>query len=185
MAKTDFTPIFSPVFLDESSGEFVNFSLIPEIAELLSNNSDKLFDDFFGFDPACGLQKTLDLIRSQSPYFWAIIDPQTNQLAGFVYLYDLVGSKELFFSASISCCFRRKFWGKFALQSGFEFLRFAKNQLRIFKINAEVFAKNAFPQRFLPAIGFKYSHTRERDTLNTRLCPKSPLCDVKVYTLTL
>ena len=156
-----------------------------QIIEIAQPNAARLFDDFFNLEQRAFTHKITRLINCTLPYFWTIHDPKTSAVAGFVYLYDLVGCGDFVFSASIATCFRRKYWGKFARGAAREFFAYAADVLKIYRLNAEVFRPNTYPKRFLRDIGFKYSYSKPQDTLNSRLSPLDAFCDIDVFTLEL
>ena len=81
---------------------------IEKINELYQKYSQFLFDDFF----VTSSNKSENFITIFVPYFWIITDRNDN-FAGFVFLDDFVGNGNKFFSAEVSVCFEKKYWGSF------------------------------------------------------------------------
>lgn len=158
-------PKFLPIEFSPETGKFTNLHYIPEIANLLLANVDKLFDAFFELHDDNKIEKTIELVRSYAPHFWAIVDPKTLELAGIAYLYDWVGNDRLWFSTKVSTCFVRKYWGKFAHRAGKLFLRYAFAKYRLVKICAEVFDLNPYPKRLLATLGFKEEYKKPTATV--------------------
>ena len=162
-------PKFLPIEFSPETMKFTNATYIPDIANLLLANCDELFDTFFDFNEENKVTKTIELIRSYAPQFWAIVNPKTLELAGVVYLYDWVGNDKLWFSAKVSTCFERKYWGKFAHRAGKLFLRYAFAKYRFVKICAEVFEQNRYPIAILTKLGFKEEYRKPGATVAKHL----------------
>ena len=123
--------------------------------DLLYANRNALFDDFLGLNETNRLAKGLALISHFSPYFWAILDGKTGETAGVVYLYDVVGTPKKPFSAYLSTCFRRKYWGSFVTRSTKKFMRYVFGKLRLHKLFAEIYADNLLGCRCVERSGFE------------------------------
>lgn len=161
-------PKFLQIEFSPQNGKFNNLQLLPEIAQLLYINRFQLFDAFFDLREDNKIEKTIELVQHTAPAFWGITDPKTGELAGVAYLYDWLGDGEKCYSAKVSTCFARKYWGKFAQRSGKLFLRFVFAKYRVHKLCAEVYAQNAYPKSLLANLGFVYEYARPAATvLNT------------------
>ncbi len=113
-----------------------------------------IFDDFAFQKHGNFYELVKSLTNSFFPYFWAVLDHKDDFL-GFVYLYDLMGAVgETPYSACVSACLRRKFWGNDAKLAGREFLKFCA-QLRIKRLKAQCFSNNPCAKRLLGDLGFK------------------------------
>ena len=159
-------PKFLPIEFSPQKGKFTNLQLVPAAAQLLYTNRFTLFDAFFQISETNKIEKTIELIEHTAPAFWAITDPQTGALAGIAYLYDWIGDGETCFSAKVSTCFARKYWGKFAKRAGKLFFRYVFAKYRPQRVCAEVYEHNAYPKSLLAALGFVYEYTRPNATLS-------------------
>ena len=158
-------PKFLSIEFSPQNGKFTNLQLVPYIAELLYINRFQLFDTFFEFNEHNKIEKTIELIQHTAPAFWAITNPKTGELAGLAYLYDWIGNDETCFSAKVSTCFARKYWGAFAQRAGKLFLRYVFAKYRPQRICAEVYKHNTYPKSLLDRLGFKHEYTRPTATL--------------------
>lgn len=149
-------PKFLPMSFDVKGGDFKNLEYIKEIAELLYKNHNRLFDDFADWREENKTQKTIELIEEYSSSFWAILDPQTQELAGIAYLYNWKGNGEYNFSAYVSTCFKRKYWGSFAHRAGKLFIKHVCRKFRLISVRAEIFSTNVLARRLLASLGFVY-----------------------------
>ena len=129
--------------------------------DLMFKHRNALFDDFLNLTSENRLEKGLELIQHFSPFFWAVINPETAELAGIVYLYNIVGgyipglkNPKTLHSAYVSVCFKHKYWGEFVLKSQKAFLRYVFGKLRFYKLFAEIYANNPFGRRFAEKSGF-------------------------------
>lgn len=158
-------PKFLTVEFSPQTAKFSNLQHVADIAELLHRNRFELFDTFFNINDNNKIEKTLELIDSTAPAFWAIVDPKSGELAGVAYLYDWVGNGDFCFSVKVSTCFARKFWGKFAHRAGKLFLRYIAAKYNPLKISAEVFESNAYPRRLLANLGFEFAYKKPNATM--------------------
>lgn len=147
-------PRFVSISFDPQTLNIREFQLIKEISDLLYRYRTRLFDDFAYCECADPVEKTLQLVREYSPAFWAILDPKNGELAGVVYLYDWRGNRSFNFSACVSTCFKRKYWGAFARRAGRLFLRHVCHKYRLLSLRAEVFDNNPCGGAFLRRLGF-------------------------------
>lgn len=158
-------PKFLQIEFSPQNAKFLNLQYIPDIANLLYANRGELFDRFFGINEENKIEKTIELVNSFAPAFWAIVDPKTNELAGVVYLYDWIGDPEFCYSVKVSTCFKRKFWGKFAHRAGKLFIRYVCAKYRPLLLCAEVYEMNSLPKRLLSRLGFKQTYEKPMATM--------------------
>lgn len=169
---------FVKVNLDTAKNSFENISLFPDIVELLKEYHDRLFDDYSGFSEESASQKTLELINRTAPCFWAVLERNTGEFAGIVFLDGWVGSKTSVHSASVTTCFRKKFWGKFTKQVAKLFARYVFKKYRLKKLRAQVFAFNNNVCGLLRRAGFVHEATLRAETI-----VREELTDLKVFGL--
>ena len=159
-------PKFLQIDFSPNQGKFLNLQLIPAVSELLCSNRFELFDDFLNMSETNKIEKTIELVQHTAPAFWAIVEPKTGELAGVAYLYDWIGSDETCYSAKVSTCFARRFWGNFAHRSGKLFLRYIFAKYRPQKLCAEVYKQNPYPKSILEKLGFKHEYTKPAATIS-------------------
>lgn len=158
-------PKFLKVALDVDNNRLENVLLFPEIVELLKANHDKLFDDYCGFTDDNAPQKVMELINKTTPCFWAVIDRDTDEFAGVIFLDNWIGAIGAVHSACVTTCFRKKFWGKFVKRAGRMFTRYVFRRCGLKKLKAEVFASNSLARGVLDSLGFRFEALLCRETL--------------------
>lgn len=146
---------------------------IEKINELYQRYSKFLFDDFF-VEKQNGVD---ELIENLSPYFWIITDRNDN-FAGFVFIDDFVGNENKFFSAEVSVCFDKKYWGNFVRYSSKFFFKMCFDVFEFYKIKAQFYPQNKFVKKLLQDCGFEYEVTLPSETLR-----KSVPQDIEVWSL--
>lgn len=146
---------------------------IGKIDVLYKRYSKFLFDDFFA-EKQNGVG---NFIKNLSPYFWIIADRNDN-FAGFVYLDDFVGNENNFFSAEVSVCFDKKYWGNFVRYSSKFFFKMCFDVFGFYKIRAQFYPQNKFVKNLLKDCGFDYEVTLPSETLRNGV-PQ----DIEVWSL--
>lgn len=133
---------------------------IEKINELYQKYSQFLFDDFF----VTFSNESENFITIFVPYFWLITDRNDN-FAGFVFLDDFVGNGNKFFSAEVSVCFEKKYWGSFVRYCSKIFFKMCFDVFGFYKIKAQFYPQNRFAQRLITDCGFEYEVTLPKETL--------------------
>lgn len=155
--------MFKPKFVKLTLRSFsaLNSAYLTAAIDLMFKHQKALFDDFLNFTAENRLAKGLELIQHFSPFFWAVINPQTAELAGIVYLYNVVGgyipaakNPKILHSAYVSVCFKHKYWGNFVLKAQKSFLRYVFGKLKFYKLFAEIYTNNPLGRRFAEKAGF-------------------------------
>ena len=168
-------PKFIRLDLSQNSPAIMELAL--QAVELLYLNRHTLFDDFLGLNEVNKTSKGFALIAHFAPFFWAITDTKTGELAGVAYLYDVIGMPKKPFSAYVSTCFRRKYWGKFVARAVKKFMRYIFGKLALHKLSAEVYADNLLGCRCVERAGFSPLVYCSEQTIRG-----GKLCDTRIFT---
>ena len=88
-----------------------------------------------------------------------------DNFAGFVFLDDFVGNGNKFFSAEVSVCFEKKYWGSFVRYCSKIFFKMCFDVFGFYKIKAQFYPQNRFAQRLITDCGFEYEVTLPKETL--------------------
>lgn len=143
------------------------------INELNLKYSKFLFDDFFEKSDL----KIKTFIDKFCPYFWLVMDRYDN-FAGFVFLDDFVGNEEELFSAEVSVCFTKRYWGNFVRYCSKIFFKMCFDVFGFYKIKAQFYPQNKFARMLLQDCGFVYEVRLPKETLKNGK-PQ----DIEVYSL--
>ena len=138
---------------------FSNLHYIPLIHDCNKKYFKYLQDDFSNFE-----NDTLSYVKYCSPYFWVILDKNT-QFMGFVSLDNFVGGGNVLYSAELTTCFEKQAWGSFTKYSAKIFLKKCFDELGLFKIKAQIFPDNFRIKKLLKCAGFEYESTLKSETL--------------------
>lgn len=147
-----------------------NLNYLPQITKLYEKYSKFLQDDF-------APKSALRHILNTAPNLWSITDFD-DEFAGFVALDNFTGNNTTNFSAEVSTCFERKFWGKFTKNCAKIFFKKCFEIYGFYKIKALVFPDNFRVITLLKTSGFEYETTMPDETIRN-----GKLQDIDVYSL--
>lgn len=117
-------------------------------------------------------------IYSIQPFFWIIIDKNSKEFAGFVYLDNFTGDKNQLHCAEITGCIEQKFRGQFAQKAAKFFFKYCLQDLGLSKIKAQIYPQNYCVKALLIKSGFKKEGLLKAETLKN-----GHLQDIEVYGL--
>lgn len=138
-------PIFIALNQDNIKKYFSN------IAFLFMRNRIFLLDDYS--NPSDFGEFLYRFISERTPFFWVIFKDKT--FAGFVFLDNLTGNQKNIYSAELTTCFDKKFWGDFTRASAFLFLNLCFETLNLYKIKAKIYPENNRVRSILRWCNFK------------------------------
>jgi RimJ/RimL family protein N-acetyltransferase len=152
---------------------FFNLHYISEIQKCYRKYYKYLQDDFNRANEV----DIQNFIKEKSPYFWVILTFD-NKFMGFVFLDNFVGNEKCLYSAELTTCFDKKAWGSFTRYSAKFFLKKCFDELRLFKIKAQIYPDNFRVKNLLKDAGFNYESTLINETLRA-----GKLQNIEVYSL--
>lgn len=120
-----------------------------------------------------------NFIKSRAPFFWVIVDKYSGDFAGFVFLDNFTGSREILHSAEVTGCIERKYWGQFSAKCADEFFNYCFSILNLNKIKAQIYPQNLYVRGILIKNGFSKEGLLKAETIR-----KGKLQDIEVYGLT-
>ena len=147
-----------------------------KIAFLFLRYKDYLVDDFQSVDSFYSY--LINFILDKSPFFFVVLEEKTENFTGFVFLDNFVGDSYWIYSAEITCCLEKKFWGDFTVHSAEKFLDYCFFVLGINKIKASIYPQNLYVRGILQKSGF-----RKEGLLKAETVRKNKFQDVEVYGL--
>jgi len=165
-----FIQVIQPLSLNFSA----TLHYIPEVRKCFGKYYKYLQDDFASFDT----KNILSFLEKLCPNFWIILDYNSDDFMGFVYLDNFVGNKTSIYSAELTTCFDRKAWGTFTRYSAKLFLKKCFDEFGLYKIKAQIYPDNHRIKTLLKNSGFIYETTLKKETL--RLGKPQ---DIEVYSL--
>ena len=142
---------FKRVIIDRNLRIFENIEYLPEIFKLYTRYIENLEDDFSPLRNS--FENFLDFVEKISPHFYTVL--YKNELCGILTLENIIGNTKKLYSAEISTCIKRKFWGKTALCISEIFKKYCMNVLKIIKLKALIYPQNKLVKRLLNKCGFK------------------------------
>ena len=166
---------FVKVSINRTEKKYKNLQFLEKIYHLYKKYYCYLSDDYADFDNI--LDEIINLIERTSPFFWVILD--NDNFAGFVFLENIIGSKDKMHSAEITTAFKKEYWGDFTKKSAIKFIRYCFKKLNFKKLKALVFKENVKTTKILKTAGFKFEAELKSETLKNR-----KLQDIKVYSIT-
>ena len=111
---------FVKVSINRTEKKYKNLQFLEKIYHLYKKYYCYLSDDYADFDNI--LDEIINLIERTSPFFWVILD--NDNFAGFVFLENIIGSKDKMHSAEITTAFKKEYWGDFTKKSAIKFIRY-------------------------------------------------------------
>lgn len=155
---------FKPIIIDLEKKIFINTENLLMLY-LLYRKYANFIDDDFAQNNETNLQHLLKTINKLSPYFFEILDPKTQNFAGFVYLDNFVGNSKILHSAEITACLFKKYWGNFTYLTAQKFLNFCFHKLKLKKLKALIYPQNFRVKPLLKKINFKKEATLIAETV--------------------
>lgn len=128
-----------------------NTEYLPKIFDLYSRYTENLEDDFSPLHKS--FENFLDFAEKISPHIYAVF--YENNLCGVIFLENFTGDTENLYSAEVSICIKRKYWGKTALYISEIFKKYCFDVLKITKLKALIYPQNKLVKRLLNKCGFK------------------------------
>ena len=95
--------------------------------------------------------------------FFVIVE--NDIVSGFVYLDNFIGDGQRFYSAEITTCFDKRFWGDYTKKCGKNFLKKCFKDFGLKKIKALIYSENFRVKTLLKAIGFEKEALLKCETL--------------------
>lgn len=151
------------IYINRQRGIFENCKYLPSLMFLYLRYAKYLEDDFTDKKTSF-LAYFTDLVERLSPFFWAVTDENDNP-AGFIYLENLIGSDGIIYSAEITTCFDKKYWGNFTYLTGIIFLNYSKEVLGLKKLKAVIYAENFRVKTLLKKLGFQKEALHPAETI--------------------
>lgn len=169
---------FIKIIINRKRREFRNIHYLPQIISLYERFSKYLHDDYFLQQQKSAVDAIVDLIERTSPFFWVIVDKKSDKFAGFVFLENLVGTKDNLHSAEVTTCFEREFWGKYTKVCAKKFVNYCFKKYKFKKLKAYIFPQNVKVKMLLKKTGFKKEAALTAETLKN-----GELQDIEVYSI--
>ncbi len=166
---------FVKLKLNRKKKIYKNISFLPKIISCIKPYTKFLCDDFAPKSDIVEL--VLSQIEKSSGYFWVILSEKEDFL-GIVYLENFVGNKKQIFSAEITTCFEKRFWGKETKKCGKKFIKYCFNKLNIKKLKAIVYKENFRVKTLIKILGFQ----REAFLRAETKCNEK-LQDIEIYSI--
>jgi RimJ/RimL family protein N-acetyltransferase len=145
-------------------GILENISYLPQVFELVREYKNRIFDDYFDAQSSSMTDAIISLIEATSPYFW-LITMRNGEMIGFVYLDEWTGSCENPFSASVTTCIAKPYWGKYTRFAGKRFVKYVFRRYKLKKLKAQVYSSNKSAVTLLKRLGFSYECTLKSETI--------------------
>jgi RimJ/RimL family protein N-acetyltransferase len=156
---------FLPVRADKNAGVFENNAFLPCIFSLAQRYKRFLFDDYYCADNIGFMLELIALINRLYPHFYVVVEAESHEFMGVVYLDDWKGNKNQLHSCSITTCFEPKFRGKPVIKAGEIFLQKVFEVHKLKKIKAEVFEGNFRAKALLKKLGFVQEGLLKAETI--------------------
>lgn len=169
---------FIKIIVNRNQGKFRNIEHLPQIIKLYEKFSNALYDDYFLEHKKSSVDSVIDLIEKATPYFWVILEKNSNKFAGFCFLDNWVGTNNIKHSAEVTTCFEPEFWGKYTKICARKFIKFCFKKYKIKKLKALVFLQNIRVKTLLKNSGFKKEALLKAETIKN-----GKLQDIEVYSI--
>lgn len=155
---------FVKIIINRKTKHYQYLEYLPAVIALYKKFSKYLHDDYFVVQEKDEIDLVLELVEKISPYFWAIVTSK-NEVAGFVFLDNWVGSGQNLHSAEITTCFAPKFWGKYTKYCARKFIKYCFKKYKLKKLKATIFEQNFKVKAILKHVGFKKEASLKAETL--------------------
>lgn len=151
---------FVKIKIDRNKKQYRNINFLEDIYLLYKNYNKYLNDDFASEDLLEEIIKTIEVNFS---FFWVVLN--NDKFAGFVFLENFTGNKDKFYSAEVTTCFKKEFWGDFTKQVAKKFTKYCFKKLGLKKLKAKVFKENIRAASILRAAGMKFEAELKAETM--------------------
>lgn len=169
---------FIKIIINRNIKEFKNIQYLPQIIVLYEKFSKYLHDDYFLENQKSSVDAVIDLVEKTSPFFWAVIDKKSSELAGFGFLDNWVGAGSSFHSAEVTTCFNPGYWGIYTKICAKKFIKYCFKKYKIKKLKAYVFPQNFRVRTLLKKVGFKKEAVLKAETVKNER-----LQDIEVFSI--
>lgn len=151
-------PLESPVYMEQALFLYKKYS--------------KYLDDDYACDPV--FEYFYSLVKRTEPLFFVILEG--DMVSGFVYLDNIIGSRQKVHSAELTTCFDSRFWGEYTKISAHIFLNYCFAEYGFEKIKALVYPENFRVKTLLKNSGFVKEALLKNETMRG-----GRLQDIEVY----
>ena len=165
---------FNKLIINRDLEIFENIEYLPKILELYKHYANNLEDDFSPY--RLSYENFINFLEKISPHFYLVFCKK--DFCGFMTLENFVGNDKKLYSAEVTVCLKRKYWGNFALNVAQKFKNYCFSVLKITKLKALIYTQNKLSKNLLYRCGFKKEATLKSETLRNGK-PQ----DIEVYTL--
>lgn len=166
---------FVKLKLNRKKKIYKNISFLPQIITCIKPYLKYLSDDFAQNNDIVEL--VLSQIEKTNGYFWIILN-EKEEFLGIVYLENFVGNKKQIFSAEVTTCFEKKYWGNETKKCGKKFIKYCFKKLKITKLKAIIYKENFRVKNLLSILGFK-----KEANLNAETVCNGKLQDIEIYSI--
>lgn len=156
---------FVKIIIDRKNNQFKNLQFLPKIVDLYKKFSKYLSDDYFLNRDKNIIDAVMQLIESVGPYFWVVVDSESQKFAGIGFLENWVGSKNQAHSVEVTTCFHPEYWGKYTKICAKKFIKYCFKKYKLKKMKACIFPQNTRVRALLKQAGFKYEARLYAETL--------------------
>ena len=147
-----------------------------EQALFLYTKYSKFLDDDYAVNGLSVYEYFYNLVLRTHPFFFVIIE--NDCVSGFVYLDNIIGSREKLHSAEVTTCFDRRFWGGYTKYCAKLFLNFCFHKLKINKLKVQVYPQNSRTKTILRYCGFEKEAFLKNETLKN-----GQMQDIEIYSI--
>jgi len=151
---------FVKIKINRNKKQYRNINFLEDIYNLYKCYSRYLEDDFVSADLLDEIIRTIEINFS---FFWVVL--KNEKFAGFVFLENITGNKDNLYSAEVTTCFKKEFWGNFTKQVAKKFTRYCFKKLGFKKLKAKVFKENVRAASILRAAGMKFEAELKAETM--------------------
>lgn len=115
-----------------------------------------------------------NLIKRTYPFFFIIVEQ--DEVAGIVYLDNIIGDSTRFHSAELVTCFSKKYWGNYTKLCANIFMHYCFNIWGFKKIKALIYPENFRIKALLKFAGFEKEALLKGETMRN-----NKMQDIEVY----
>lgn len=169
---------FIKIIINKNSNEIRNIRYLPAVIALYERFARYLHDDYFLQNKLSSTDAVIELVEKTCPYFWAVVDKKSGNLAGFAFLDNWIGTKDNFHSAEITTCFHQSYWGSYTKYCAKKFIKYCFKKYKLKKIKASVFPQNFKVKTLLKRSGFKREAVLRAETIKNGV-----LQDIEVFSI--
>ncbi len=151
---------FVKIKIDRKKKQYRNINFLEEIYNLYKTYNRYLNDDFVCEDLLDEIIKTIEV---NFPFFWVILNNE--EFTGFIFLENITGNRNKLYSAEVTTCFKKNFWGDFTKKVAKKFTMYCFKKLGLKKLKAKVFKENVSAAAILRAAGMKFEAELKAETM--------------------